>query len=161
MKYDVVIIGGGASGLMLAANLDMSGRRGLILEKTGSPGTKLLMSGGGRCNITRGGSIKSFIKAYGRCKKFFILLVLLCVQADIFLQQKKRPQQMLMNRFFYMHKVFIITVLLNKHLLNIKGIFLCRIIHRLVIYSGRELWYNTYKYPGRCRPEKKKAGNYL
>ena len=65
MKYDVVIIGGGASGLMLAANLDMSGRRGLILEKTGSPGTKLLMSGGGRCNITRGGSIKSFIKAYG------------------------------------------------------------------------------------------------
>ena len=65
MKYDVVIIGGGASGLMLAANLDLSGRKGLILEKTGSPGTKLLMSGGGRCNITRGGSIKEFIKAYG------------------------------------------------------------------------------------------------
>lgn len=65
MRYDVVIIGGGASGLMLAANLDMRRWRGIILEKTGSLGTKLLMSGGGRCNITRGGSIKDFIKSYG------------------------------------------------------------------------------------------------
>ena len=65
MRYGVVIIGGGASGLMLAANLDLHGRKGLVLEKTGFVGTKLLMSGGGRCNITRGGSIKEFIKAYG------------------------------------------------------------------------------------------------
>ena len=69
MVYDVVIIGGGASGLMLAANLDLnmagdadpvSKCSGLILEKTSRAGTKLLMSGGGRCNITHGGSIKDF-----------------------------------------------------------------------------------------------------
>lgn len=30
--YDIAIIGGGASGLMLAANLDMEGSRGIVLE---------------------------------------------------------------------------------------------------------------------------------
>ncbi|MBQ3291836.1 MAG: aminoacetone oxidase family FAD-binding enzyme [Mogibacterium sp.] len=63
MFYDCIIIGGGASGLMLAASLRVN--NGLILEKTHHAGTKLLMSGGGRCNITHGGSIKDFISAYG------------------------------------------------------------------------------------------------
>ena len=65
MKYRCLIIGGGASGLMLAARLDLKGTAGLVLEKTSRPGTKLLMSGGGRCNITHGGSIKDFIGCYG------------------------------------------------------------------------------------------------
>lgn len=63
--YDIVITGGGASGLMLAASLDLKGRRGILFEKTREPGTKLLMSGGGRCNITHGGSVKDFVGAYG------------------------------------------------------------------------------------------------
>ncbi len=51
---------------MLAAGLECRGLiRGLIIEKTSRPGSKLLMSGGGRCNITHGGSIKEFINAYG------------------------------------------------------------------------------------------------
>ena len=65
MYYDCIIIGGGASGLMLAATLDMKGHKGLLLEKTTRLGTKLLMSGGGRCNITHGGSIKEFVNVYG------------------------------------------------------------------------------------------------
>ena len=39
---------------------------GLILEKTSRAGTKLLMSGGGQCNITHAGSIKDFIDRYGK-----------------------------------------------------------------------------------------------
>ena len=64
---DHIIIGGGASGLMLAAQLDIknTGSSGLILEKTSRPGSKLLMSGGGRCNITHGGRMKDFVSAYG------------------------------------------------------------------------------------------------
>ena len=62
--YDVIIVGGGASGLFFAAGAAAS-CRGLILEKTGKVGTKLLMSGGGRCNITHSGSIKDFISCYG------------------------------------------------------------------------------------------------
>lgn len=67
MYYDCIIIGGGASALMLAARLDVRNMPGggLIIEKTGRCGTKLLMSGGGRCNITHGGSIKDFISCYG------------------------------------------------------------------------------------------------
>ena len=65
MIYDIAIIGAGASGLMLAANLDMEGSRGIVLEGSSCIGSKLLMSGGGHCNITHGGSIKDFVYAYG------------------------------------------------------------------------------------------------
>lgn len=67
MKYNCIIIGGGASALMLAARLYINNMPGggLIIEKTGKCGTKLLLSGGGRCNITHGGSIKDFIACYG------------------------------------------------------------------------------------------------
>ena len=70
-QYNTIIAGGGASALMLAARLDMNNipGGGLILEKTGRCGTKLLMSGGGRCNITHGGSIKDFISCYGGAGK--------------------------------------------------------------------------------------------
>ena len=65
--YDIVIIGGGASGLMLAANLDLGERgfSGAVLEGSPKLGSKLLMSGGGRCNLTHSGSIKDFVNCYG------------------------------------------------------------------------------------------------
>ncbi len=69
MIYDCIIVGAGASGLFAGARFDTAagGRpAGLILEKTGRAGTKLLMSGGGRCNITHAGSIKDFIDRYGK-----------------------------------------------------------------------------------------------
>ena len=62
--YDNIIIGGGAAGLMCAAMMKADSSS-LLLEKTGKVGTKLLMSGGGRCNITHGGSIKDFVFCYG------------------------------------------------------------------------------------------------
>lgn len=52
MKYDVIIIGGGASGLMCAATAAYRGRKVLLLEHTKKIGRKILMSGGGRCNFT-------------------------------------------------------------------------------------------------------------
>ncbi|MBQ6438748.1 MAG: aminoacetone oxidase family FAD-binding enzyme [Mogibacterium sp.] len=63
--YDIAIIGAGASGMMLAANLDLESSRGIILEGSSCIGSKILMSGGGHCNITHGGSIKDFVYAYG------------------------------------------------------------------------------------------------
>ena len=53
-KYDVIIIGAGAAGLMCAAalyNADSS-LRVLVLEKNSKPGRKLLATGNGRCNYT-------------------------------------------------------------------------------------------------------------
>lgn len=65
--YDCIVIGAGAAGLMFAAALDLRrlGKRGLLLERTARPGTKLLMSGNGQCNITHAGSIKAFPGCYG------------------------------------------------------------------------------------------------
>ena len=48
--YDVLIIGAGAAGLFLAANL--RGKGVALLEKNTTPGKKILASGGGRCNVT-------------------------------------------------------------------------------------------------------------
>ena len=63
--YNYIVVGGGASGLFFTANIDGFGAPSLILEKTERPGSKLLMSGGGRCNITHEGSIKDFVPRYG------------------------------------------------------------------------------------------------
>ena len=63
MKYDAIIIGGGAAGLFCAAATKIN--NGLILEKSDAPGRKLLMAGSGQCNLTHGGDIKDFINHYG------------------------------------------------------------------------------------------------
>ena len=51
-RYDVVIIGGGAAGLMCAIEAGKRGRRVLVIERSGEIGKKILISGGGRCNFT-------------------------------------------------------------------------------------------------------------
>ncbi|MGI9202971.1 MAG: NAD(P)/FAD-dependent oxidoreductase [Woeseiaceae bacterium] len=50
--FDVVIVGGGAAGLMCAIAAGNRGRRVLVVEKSNKIGKKILMSGGGRCNFT-------------------------------------------------------------------------------------------------------------
>ena len=52
MDYDVVVIGGGAAGLMCAIEAGKRGRRVLVVERANRVGKKILMSGGGRCNFT-------------------------------------------------------------------------------------------------------------
>lgn len=51
-RYDVIIIGAGAAGLMAAATAGLRGRRVLLLESTNKIGAKIKISGGGRCNFT-------------------------------------------------------------------------------------------------------------
>jgi predicted Rossmann fold flavoprotein len=50
--YDAIILGGGAAGLMCAAEAGKRGRRVVVLEAAERPGNKILISGGGRCNFT-------------------------------------------------------------------------------------------------------------
>jgi predicted Rossmann fold flavoprotein len=51
-ETDVLIIGGGAAGLMCAIAAGQRGRRVVVLEGSNKIGKKILMSGGGRCNFT-------------------------------------------------------------------------------------------------------------
>ena len=51
-QFDVIVLGGGAAGLMCAAVAGQHGRRVALLEHNGQVGRKILISGGGRCNFT-------------------------------------------------------------------------------------------------------------
>ncbi|MBN2329277.1 MAG: NAD(P)/FAD-dependent oxidoreductase [Candidatus Omnitrophica bacterium] len=52
MKYDVIIVGGGAAGLFCALHAGRRGRSALLLEHNDRAGQKIAVSGGGHCNFT-------------------------------------------------------------------------------------------------------------
>lgn len=69
--YDVIVIGGGASGLMAAGTAANRGRRVLLLEKNRKLAEKLRISGGGRCNITNAEEdLKKLLSHYGPAEQF-------------------------------------------------------------------------------------------
>ena len=51
-QSDIIVIGGGAAGLMAAAGAAMQGCGVTVLEKMGRPGRKIMITGKGRCNFT-------------------------------------------------------------------------------------------------------------
>lgn len=62
MQYDVIVIGGGPSGLMAAIAAGEQGAKVLLLDKGNKLGRKLAISGGGRCNVTNRLPIEEIIK---------------------------------------------------------------------------------------------------
>jgi predicted Rossmann fold flavoprotein len=50
--FDVIVLGGGAAGLMCAIEAGKRGRRVAVVERADRVGKKILISGGGRCNFT-------------------------------------------------------------------------------------------------------------
>ena len=51
-NFDVIVLGGGAAGLLCAIEAGKRGRRVVVLERAEKIGKKILISGGGRCNFT-------------------------------------------------------------------------------------------------------------
>ncbi len=69
--WDIVVIGGGASGMMAAAIAGKEGKKVLIVDKNKSLGEKLKITGGGRCNITNAEeNIRTFLSNYGVAEPF-------------------------------------------------------------------------------------------
>jgi predicted Rossmann fold flavoprotein len=60
-KYDCIVIGGGAAGLMAAITAADSGKNVLIIERNNRLGKKLLITGKGRCNVTNNCGIDEFM----------------------------------------------------------------------------------------------------
>ena len=52
VAHEVIVVGAGAAGLMAALEAALGGARVLVIEKTPRAGTKILASGGTRCNLT-------------------------------------------------------------------------------------------------------------
>ena len=55
-RFDAIILGAGAAGLMCAGIAGQRGRRVLLVDHADRPGRKILISGGGRCNFTNLGT---------------------------------------------------------------------------------------------------------
>lgn len=69
--YDVIVVGGGASGMMAAGTAALRGKKVLILEKNKVLGQKLSITGGGRCNITNAEyDTRLLLKNYGEAEPF-------------------------------------------------------------------------------------------
>lgn len=69
--YDLIIVGGGPSGMMAAGTAAASGKSVLLIEKNKRLGEKLRITGGGRCNITNAElDLRKLLKNYGKAEKF-------------------------------------------------------------------------------------------
>ena len=70
LDADIIVIGGGAAGLIAAGRAGEVGARVLLLEKTDGCGKKILVSGKTRCNLTNSAEMKKFISMYGANGRF-------------------------------------------------------------------------------------------
>jgi len=66
----VIVVGGGASGMMAAGRAGELGADVLLFEKTDSPGKKILISGKTRCNLTNTKELGDFIAQFGDNGRF-------------------------------------------------------------------------------------------
>jgi len=72
-KFDLAIIGGGPAGMMAAIRAGQLGKKVVLLEKNETLGNKLLLTGGGRCNISNATfDKKELAQKYGK-EGFFLL----------------------------------------------------------------------------------------
>ncbi|MFT5179560.1 MAG: putative Rossmann fold flavoprotein [Candidatus Paceibacteria bacterium] len=70
-NIEVLVIGGGASGLIAAGRAAELGKKVVLLEKNKALGEKLKITGGGRCNITNSEKdTKKLLSHYGEAEKF-------------------------------------------------------------------------------------------
>ncbi len=67
---DILVIGGGPAGIMAAGRAGESGAKITLIEKNTGLGLKLLLTGGGRCNLTNSADLKKFISAFGKNGNF-------------------------------------------------------------------------------------------
>ena len=70
MRYDLIVIGSGAAGLISAIKAAQNSKKVLLLEKLPKIASKLKATGGGRCNITNTLSSEEFMAKFGRDGRF-------------------------------------------------------------------------------------------
>lgn len=72
-QYDVAVIGGGPAGMMAAISAAQAGARVILIEKNEQLGKKLLITGGGRCNVTNATfDNRALAQKYGIKGKFLL-----------------------------------------------------------------------------------------
>ena len=70
IDYDIVVIGGGAAGMMAAISAAQQGAQVCLLERNPKVGRKLYITGKGRCNVTNHCSVEEVLAATPRNSRF-------------------------------------------------------------------------------------------
>ena len=68
--YDIIVVGGGAAGIIASVVAARDGKRVLLLEKLSKIASKLKATGGGRCNLTNTLKNEDFMAKFGRDGRF-------------------------------------------------------------------------------------------
>ncbi|MFC1761859.1 FAD-dependent oxidoreductase [Planctomycetota bacterium] len=91
-SYDVIVVGGGAAGMMAAGRVAERGRRVLLVEKNAVLGVKLSQTGGGRCNITNAEfDNRILLVNYGEAEKFLYSMFSRFAVAQTFAFERPEP----------------------------------------------------------------------
>ena len=69
-RKQIIIVGGGAAGLLAAIRASELGGAVILIEKMRELGRKILISGKGRCNVTNDCDREEFLRAFGREGRF-------------------------------------------------------------------------------------------
>ena len=69
-EFDLIVVGGGPSGIFAAITAAQRGFKVALLEKNKRIGNKILVAGSGKCNLTHTGKPKDFLQKYGENGKF-------------------------------------------------------------------------------------------
>jgi predicted Rossmann fold flavoprotein len=118
-KYDIIIIGAGAAGLMAAATAVARGKQVLVLEMANTPARKVMISGGGNCNITNTNA--TFNRYVGKNPQFTRGALATVTPADILNwanKNKLKPFEKTSGRYFCAAGAnAVVNALIN----NVKG----------------------------------------
>ncbi|HET8715952.1 MAG TPA: aminoacetone oxidase family FAD-binding enzyme [Holophagaceae bacterium] len=68
----VIVVGGGAAGMVAAWQAATRGHRVVLLEANGRLGVKIRISGGGKCNVTHAGPLKEVLGAFAKEQARFL-----------------------------------------------------------------------------------------
>ena len=92
-QYEVIVVGGGAAGLLAAGRAAEQGAKVLLLEKMNQPGRKLRITGKGRCNLTNLAPMREFMEHVGENSKFlrYTFSVFFSKELITFFEQKGVP----------------------------------------------------------------------
>jgi predicted Rossmann fold flavoprotein len=77
-RNPILVIGGGGAGLMAAWRASSLGAPVVVFERNRKPGIKLLISGGGKCNITHAGPTEELLRAFLPAEARFLKPALHC-----------------------------------------------------------------------------------
>ena len=119
--WDVIVIGGGASGMMSGAIAGGLGKSVLVLDRNKSLGEKLKITGGGRCNITNAEEdIRTFLRNYGKAEQFLYSPFSVFGKKDTFTYFEKRGLPLVVQArgraFPHTEKAYDVYALLKKEL---------------------------------------------